>query len=644
MKIRDILNGKVLNYNFFGRLKDRAKSDNENLGVMNTLTNAFYNGNQWDSLKLFSAQANDKNTLLYNTLGQSVWYFNRNFPKQESKYIPRIVNLIKPYTDTQVAAHAEVDPKPLAVHRATYLENEDKNLNIINIALNQIFFLNNNFNQVFQVAVRKAYLTSYHVVQIYVDEINMDRQANCPIKFRQVNMEDFWVDPEATNINTAQYMIQKLSIPKLVLEEKYDYTYKTDSVENVDEFDLETVLVYWLRVETQPADKKTLKDNGIPKVVWLSIPTLDGKWLKRRDVEGKVIDGIENYVVKTLPFVLYRTNIEEKFHGGVSKGAQAIEPQILMNRLATALDLNTRMYIDPVVVGDGDVKVWDKANKPGGAYMVTKGKLAWTPVTVNLLDPAKSNATQQNIKEMFDHIYGNVDMMEGHNPQGVYGASHLENLLKLANLKPRLIEHGLLDTTQDLAEKALRVWGEFMGDGGVVLFDPNHEDNVILYSDMIEEELYQVNVIITDANLMTPKAKFNQFIELLQYTHISDNMLPIDIFRLADEIMPGLYPKKQLDRIEESSEKMAALKNIQLDAQIKQTKMQMQQMKGQAGGMTIEKVTEWAYQQLDKNPAVQKADVDRIIEQSDPNNLEAIVNSLEQLFGKTEGITNKTRR
>lgn len=634
--------GKDINFDFFKRLYDRGEKENNKLSEGFNLTQNFYAGNQWDSLK--GLNNFKENGLVYNSLGETIWFFgNKDEQARMGKYAKRVVNYIKPYIDTQVAAHAEVDPRPMAIPRGTGTDPKDKGLEAINVGLNQIFEINNNFNQHYQTAARQAYLHSYHITQIYVDYVNMDKQGDCPIKFAHVNMPDFWIDPEATDINNAEYIIQKVKIPKLILAEKYDYTYYNDTDDEIDEFELEEIFVYWLKIETVKQDSEILKNNNLPKTVWCQIATLKNKWLKRKDKDGEVTEGIENYIVNTLPFVLWRTNIMEKYHGGSSKGLESIDLQVQANKLESAVDYNTRVWIDPPVQGSASIDVWEGGNKPSGVIHLKAKEIPFEKVEVNLLDPSKANIARENIKAGFDLIFGNVEIMEGRNPKGTYSNVHFQSQLDLAKLKPKLIEKSFMTTIKDLAEKTLRVWAESMGAMGVTLFNPNDaENNVTLTPALIKDQLYRVDVKVTDANLMSAEAKVNKVIEIAQY--IPNGLTPYDIMVMIQNAAPGFYTDDILDQIKKSSELQQEGLILQAEAQVKQTKQQMQppvnpQEQGRQKGQVseLEQIIEQGRtkaQELGLDPY----EIDSIIDEVGTEDHTVLINAIKTFLSKADGI------
>lgn len=546
------ING-LLDPDYIQSLKDESKKQFEKISRNWKIVEDFYDGNQWIS----NFTNGDNEILLTKINGDPVYGTVADLLSSNSqlkdKMPRRTVNKIKNYVEALVASFVEVDPQPHAVSASMYYANEDV-IHQADLWYNIVFNKENQIKHLYENAVRTAIKRTYCIYQIVIDENHA--KTEIPVKFRYIDNFDFMVDPLATSLDEADYVIQKISMRYKDLKENYDYVWEKLIEQEPDDFSMIDIDVFWIRWR-----KKDYSFTD-PESMWVMLPVYKERRLNIKKGD-KVFKDIKDYVYKTLPFVMFKTMSTEYWHCDQSIIVDAIESQIDYNKTISERDYNWNMVVDPPATGKFDVKDLENGNKPGGNIPVNRDQKQWIEFkNTSLLDTAAINNRLDTVDNEIAEVFGtSKEIMQGRKPEGTYSDKLMQTLIKLSQLKPKRMEDYFLDAIKIMADKAMILWADYMGTRSILVFDAdyvkeNEEGDIIQYGrnvkldpTTIRSTLYTTDVEIKDANLLTPEAKFKNLTDLMQYGgEALKNMAGYEyfIFVMANNAMNGFVPDELL--------------------------------------------------------------------------------------------------
>lgn len=539
MNLKELFLGKSLSFKKLNSMFNRANQLNQTLNRLNKKIDSYYHYGT-DVLS-----TDTDNPLVMNNKGNPVYGTPEDLGllsrHSDKVYKRSIVNLLKNYIDTIVASHSEVNPLPQAVGKSNY-NYPEKTKHKINLVLENLFTEENNFKQIYQIIVREAYLYRYAVVGLNIDTYNA--KTTTPIKFKVLNQSSLLIDPTADSIDTAEYVIHKQKTTWNKFLKKYQYKPK-EGEEHSDDEEVD-ILCYWIKF--QP-------DNQTFGSKWIKIYTLKDKqerlFLKTKT--GRTITQNSEYVEDILPFVVFRTEITNKWYGDISKGEQALPLQEQYNDAVTQNNYNWEMFVNPPFTGNIDSTKLKEATKPGGLLTLDETENV-EPMKQMLADPNAVVTREETIKKNYGIIFGNTDLAEGRRPTGVYANKMLETLISLNKIKPKMIENILLKSVSDLADKALKILAEWMGTRSISIFDYDKGQNTDISVPDIINSFFSIDVKIADANLLTPQAKLNNLTQFMQYGKLQEKIHPYFIAMIANNAMSDFFPEKVMQELKKDYE------------------------------------------------------------------------------------------
>lgn len=554
VKPNNIAKAKKINTSFLDDLYTKADTDDKEFISKNwdTITK-FYAGDQWMNINL------KKSRLSYNSLGETVYDFESTFGSLNDPKVNRprrVVNITKSQIEALVSVFAEVSPLPTPIPTGDFEYNTEL-ISKLRLCLNTMFLDENDFNALYKVYVEGALVYGHYFCEIAVDRDKS--QTAIPIKFRYINPQDVKVDPEAVTLDEADYVIQTVKLKYYQLKQIYDYKWEKDVVnafkgEEPKDMDIVEIQKFYIR----------FKDGD--KTKWLLIPKYHKDWLKfRTDSDNK--DSI--LVFDDLPLVIFRGKVRERWFGS-SMVAEMMPSQVEYNKAVSEQDWNWMKVID--APKQGTVKAVEKvtsADRPGGYLSLGANEQVQTMGNVLLIPQAEFAARQQSIKSDMSEVAGNIDLMQGRRPTGVYSAKMLETLTKAAQLKPKMMEEEFLKSVTELAEKSLRTLANYIGGGTLYLFNPLTGTDEEITAENIRTGTYEIRIETKDANLLTKEARFEIIRDLMQYAKFQEFMPMYYIVRMIASSIPGIIPNEVMDLLKKDYDDWKAGKlNAQMPGQM----------------------------------------------------------------------------
>lgn len=538
IKPNNLAKAKKINVKFLDELDKKATEsrDEEVLKDVDVIE-SFYNGNQWQNIKI------KKSKLAFNSLGDSVFDMRSTYSdvsNTEAKKPRRIVNVLKGRMEALVSVFAEVDPLPMPIPTGDFEYNVEL-INKLKIVLDEIFQEVNDFNSIYKVVAEGAMVFKHYFIETAIDTNKTDSPV--PIKFRYVHPKTIKVDPEAVTIDEADYVIQDVKLKYYQLKQIYDYKFETDLILKKDDepkdMDIVKIQKFYIR----------FKQNGKSK--WLLIPKYKKEWLKFKTNE----DNKDSVIIfDDLPLVIFRPIVGEKWYGKSSIVADMMSPQVEYNKAVSDQDWNWAKAVQAPTKGNVDAKRIQDANQPNG-HLKTSANEDVQPLGMIALIPQSEYAARLvTIKQDMDEIMGSIDLMQGRKPTGVYSGKLLETMQKAAQLKPKMWEEEFLKSVSTLAGKSLRLFSNYIGGGSISMWDSRKGDIVDITADDIKTGTYEIKIITKDANLMTKEARFEIIRDLMQYAKFQEFMPMYHIVRMINSSIQGFVPDDVIDLLKRDYE------------------------------------------------------------------------------------------
>lgn len=585
MNIESLFKSKTeLDTGYIEHITEKANAFHSDISREWDVIDDFYFGDHWSMLKDITT-ATESGLLINARTGKPMWdgvdnpfYSNNN---EENDQMPkRTVNLIKTYIESLVAQFTEVNPIPTAVP-ASNLYDYKEILTPLNLLLKEIFQVENKGKELYQELVRDAIKYGYSIGQVMVDKEKTRHVV--PIKLRAVSPRDIRIDPKATHIDEADYVIQYKMMTLGELNSKYDFKIQRwllngETHEDDEEFEVKKI---WVRTN--------IDGNNEWRV--LNVLGEYGVWLKNKeDKKGNFLNTKYYPVYPRVPFVVFKTSASKNWAPYQSIVIDAIEPQIDYNKTLSEGDYNWLRSIKPIIVGNAPAEKVEEGNKPGGYIPLdTANGEQISFEKTDLIDQGSIRARLDTVKEIIGLTFGNVEILEGRKPTGTYSDKLMQTMIRIAQLKPKMWESMILDAWSELGRKAIEIWAERREP--VVLFDPDYMDvnngvlgrKVTVTERDVRNELMKIEIEVNDANLSTPDALMSEFKELLQYGNMAEASPGFEyiLWSTYNKIRPGAVPTAVL----EEAKKLYLLerKNRELELNEQQIEMEnkIAQLKGQ---------------------------------------------------------------
>lgn len=538
IKPNNLAKAKKINVKFLDELYKKATEsrDEEVLKDVDTIE-SFYNGNQWQNIKI------KKSKLAFNSLGDSVFDMRSTYADvstNEAKKPRRIVNVLKGRIEALVSVFAEVDPLPMPIPTGDFEYNVEL-INKLKIVLDEIFQEVNDFNSIYKVIAEGAMVFKHFFIEAAIDTDKTDSPV--PIKLRYVHPKTVGVDPEAVTIDEADYVIQDVKLKYYQLKQIYDYKFETDLILKKDDEpkDMEVIEIQKFYIR--------FKQNG--KTKWLLIPKYKKEWLKFKTNE----DNKDSVIVfDDLPLTIFRPIVGERWYGKSSIVADMMSPQVEYNKAVSDQDWNWAKAVQAPTKGNIDAKRIQDANQPNGHLKTSTNEDVQPLGMIALIPQSEYGARLVTIKQDMDEIMGSIDLMQGRKPTGVYSGKLLETMQKAAQLKPKMWEEEFLKSVSTLAEKSLRLFANYIGGGSISMWDSRKGDIVDITAEDIKTGTYEIKIITKDANLMTKEARFEIIRDLMQYAKFQEFMPMYHIVRMINSSIQGFVPDDVIDLLKRDYE------------------------------------------------------------------------------------------
>ena len=543
MLLNDIFNNskpdkaKEVNVNFLEKLKQKAEDYSlKNISPEWENIERFYAGNQWEWLNV------KKDNLSFNNIGDVVWNFENSISNylnnSQSGKPKKVVNITKSTTESFVAVFSEVDPLPQAESESEY--NYDKELlNKINLLLKLVFTKENDINSLYKLFIENALVYGYCFAKIKID---IDKaKTQCPIKIRYNNPKVILVDPAAISVDEADYIIETIKVKYWEIKKFFDYKHAGFNKEPDDQDQCE-IDNYWIRYR-----------DDTNRQQWVLIPVYNKKLLKMLSRDGKALPlGIFD----ALPLQIFKHDSSETWYSK-SFVKDIIPFNIEYNIVYSEQEWNRMKVIDKPTKGRGnDIEKVKAAQVPNGHYeMPPNGDIATMEVT--LVPNTEFDGMKDRIKQDMQEVTGNIDVLTGRRQTGVYSGKLLETYQKSAQLKPKMMEDEFLKSMEVLAQKVLVIAAEYFGEQGVVIFDPEKQENVIVRASDIESAMYRIIIKTRDANLMTKEAKLEMIRDIMQYNQVFAEKYPYFIGQMYNNAVPNIIPDAIINQLKQQQEQGA---------------------------------------------------------------------------------------
>ena len=546
-KVEDIEKAKEINTKFLFNLKNDSKKDfKDNVSINWNVVDDFVAGKQWNNIIV------SKDQRAFNSAGQELYNFNNTYDKYEEQQKPKhVLNITKSTLETLVATYCEIEPIPVAVGANDYYHDEEL-IHKINLLLKTIFTEENNFDMLYEQITYNALKFGYTPVSLIIDEDKS--KTNIPIKIRYLRSDSITVDPNAVDINEADYVVQTIKMKYWQFKDNYNYQHSEyiKIFNDVKEPDLNSIIEfdnYWIRFRAKS------KESAINDEYWMSIVLYNNVWCKRI-INGKEAP-LESYVYKKLPLVIFKAKqaSQDRWYGeGIV--VDMIDSQIGINETVSQQNWNWDRYVDPTVVTDGivDSDLIKESQVPCGILTVPKNANV-SFLKSDLIPSSDFEQRKQMYKNEMGEITGTQDIAS-RSPQGTYITSQkmLQTMQKESSLKPRLWEGHFMYAISELAEKSLYMLADYIGNGSITIWDSEKENidgsyggTVDIYAKDITDLRYKIDIETKDANLMTKEAKFEIITQMMQYGKIQELMHPYLLVQMVGNAMPDVFPKSMVD-------------------------------------------------------------------------------------------------
>ncbi len=547
------------------KLSDLKKIDEFNKNTINELYNAaeedykqvwgrdkdyirdFISGRQW------SDNMADKPQGLAFRGGRPVYYENIvntfNYDLSQNAARPKyVVNLTKSYCETLIAKFCEIDPICRAKSRSDYFYDTEL-LRKIDLLAWKLFYQENSFKDLYQKLLSESLYFRQSYVWIKWDQ----KKANTdiPVKWEFLESDALRIDPNATDINFAEYIVHNVKMKYGDLKYKYNYQKDSDDKRIIDFKDIVEVRHWWFRIKLEG------------KYKWIMMPEYENKYLKILDEDGEPLD-VEAY--DYLPFVIFKGK-PTKYWYGDHFALDIIPFNMMYNLIVTMENWNMRKVIDKPWMGTGiNVEAVKSGDQPGGYINVPNQAQLRGAENVVLVGSTEFQTIKQQIKEEISDIIGNMGILSGQTQPRVYSGKMLEETKSLAELKPQLMESAYHDSISEMFEKSMLC---ILHEGKTVsVFDPDfdnqdgtHGANVEIEEKDILNNKYEIHVEVDDAKLLSKKDRFNALVQLMQYSNLAQIIKPSLILKSANGQMPGLIPDSLIKQLEESEQPQPPINN-----------------------------------------------------------------------------------
>lgn len=529
-KIKNLEYIENLNFKTLDRLRAEADNYYKNISQDFKYIKEFVIENkQWNFF-------DDKiKTKMYNYAGQELYDFYKTYNKEQDLKKPkRSINITKTYLETLVASFAEIDPLPIATNKSDYNQNDETN-DKINLILENIFMEENNFDEIYEEALFKAFCYQYCFIQPVIDLDKSETQT--PIKLRIVEPDEIRLDPTAKDINECDYIIQTVKMRYWEVKQLWDYKDEFEGTEEEPNYNEIVELTHWWFRGKNP-DGKTL---------WYLFTEYKKHWIKPIDQNGKFYP--EMIVFDSLPLVKFCPEKYKTEQSSDSLAMEIIPINIQYNINLSEEDYNMlRWYNRPKkVIGNVAVDQASNSNIPNGIVALSNAGSDIQPYQVDLLPSTELESRKQFLNQEIKQATGiDFELLAGGKPKGTYSNNLLQTMQSKADNKTDMMQKHIFTSIQELAYKALDLQYRFMDGKTIILFDQRKQENILIHADDILNVKYRIEIDTKDTNLMTRENRFTLLSQFMQYSQGN----PLILYPMAEVMqngMPHFFPDKTMD-------------------------------------------------------------------------------------------------
>jgi hypothetical protein len=455
-KLDDLKYVKELNKTLIADLYTAAEKDKKDVwGKDKEYIKNFIEGKQWDNNTAPVPQG------MAFRGGKPIYYegliatFNAESVQSATRPLYS-VNLTKSICETLIAKFCEPDPLCRAFSRSDY-HYDIELLRKIDLLAYHLMYEENNFKSIYQNVLMEALTQRHSYIWIKWDEKN--GKTHIPIKWIFLESDALLIDPNATDINFAEYVIHILKMKYSELKYKYNFKSENENEKNIDNNTIIEVKHWWIRIKIEG------------KYKWIMIPEYENQFLKILDEDGEAID-VEAH--DYLPFTIFKGKPTKLWYGDHFV-FDLIPFNMMYNLVVTMEQWNIRKVIDKPWIGTGvKASVVKEGDQPGGFISLPNTANLRGAENVTLVGSTEFLTLKQTIKEEISDIVGDLGILSGNNPPRVYSGKMLESVKEMAELKPRMMEESFWYSISEVFKKSLLCIVQEKQ--SVSLFDPDFDN------------------------------------------------------------------------------------------------------------------------------------------------------------------------